>query len=146
MKVHLSVSRVLTHAPETVWQRIRDFNGLPDWHPMIARSTLEDGKRSDQVGAVRSFYTHDGGHIREKLLALDDRHFTLAYSILESGMGVSDYVAEIRLQRISYDNSTLACWSAHFDCADDKAEELRQFIGQTVFLGGLEHLQGLLSH
>ena len=144
MKVHLSISRVLSHAPDVVWRKIRDFNGLPSWHPMIARSMIEDGKSGDQVGAVRSFYTHDGGYIREQLLALDDRHFLTAYSILESGMGVSDYVAEIRLHPITLENTTLATWSAQFDCADDKAEELRQFIGQTVFEGGLTHLQTLL--
>lgn len=145
MKIHLSISRVLPHAPETVWQKIRDFNGLPSWHPMIARSAMEDGKSGDQVGAVRNFFTHDGGNIREQLLGLNDRDRVITYSILESGMGVSDYVAEIALQRISHDNSTLAKWTAEFNCADDQAAELEQFIGQTVFQGGLVHLDKLLS-
>lgn len=145
MKIHLSISRVLPHAPETVWQKIRDFNGLPSWHPMIARSAMEDGKSGDQVGAVRNFFTHDGGNIREQLLGLNDRDRVIAYSILESGMGVSDYVAEITLQRITHDNSTLAKWTAEFNCADDQAAELEQYIGQTVFQGGLAHLDKLLS-
>lgn len=145
MKIHLSISRVLPHAPETVWQKIRDFNGLPSWHPMIARSAMEDGKSGDQVGAVRNFFTHDGGNIREQLLGLNDRDRVISYSILESGMGVSDYVAEIALQRISHDNSTLAKWTAEFNCADDQAAELEQFIGQTVFQEGLAHLDKLLS-
>lgn len=145
MKVHLSISRVLPHAPERIWQTIRDFNGLPSWHPMIARSAIEDGKSGDQVGAVRNFDTHEGGNIREQLLALNDRDFVIIYSILESGMGVSDYVAEIALQRISHDNSTLVKWTAQFDCADDQAAELEQFVGQTVFQGGLAHLAKILS-
>ena len=145
MKVHLSISRVLSHSPERIWQTIRDFNGLPSWHPMIARSAMEDGKSGDQVGAVRNFFTHDGGNIREQLLGLSDRDFVITYSILESGMGVSDYVAEISLQRISHDNGTLAKWTAEFDCAEDQAAELEQFIGQTVFQGGLAHLEKLLS-
>ena len=145
MKVHLSISRVLPHAPETVWQKIRDFNGLPSWHPMIARSHSEGGKSGDQVGAVRNFDTHEGGNIREQLLCLNDRDWVIVYSILESGMGVSHYVAEISLQRISHDNATLAKWTADFDCAEDQAAELEQFIGQTVFQGGLAHLEKGLS-
>lgn len=143
MKVHLMSSRVLTHPVEMVWQKIRDFNGLPSWHPMIANSAIEDGKTGDQVGAIRNFFTHDGGNIREQLLALDDQRHVIVYSILDSDMGVSQYVAEIHLQHVTSDNTTFASWSAQFDCDDDKAQELKQFIGETVFQGGLNALQTL---
>jgi hypothetical protein len=145
MKVHLTSSRVLPFSPEQVWHQIRDFNGLPSWHPMIAKSAIEGGKSGDQVGAVRNFFTHDGGNIREQLLALDDHQHAIVYSILESGMGVSDYIARIQLHRVTSDNSTFAVWSAEFDCAEEKAQELRQFIGESVFQEGLAHLESVLK-
>ena len=146
MKVHLTSSRVLAHSVETVWQKIRDFNDLPSWHPMIAKSAIEDGKRGDQVGAIRNFFTQDGGNIREQLLALDDQRHVIVYSILESDMGVSHYVAEIQLQQVTNNNTTFASWSAKFDCADDKAQELKQFIGETVFQEGLNALETALAY
>ena len=144
MNVHLVASRVLPFAPEVVWSKIRDFNGLPDWHQMIASSSIETGKSGDQVGAVRNFFTHDGGNIREQLLALDDHRFVIAYNILQSDMGVSNYIAEVSLQRVTSDNSTFAVWTAKFDCASEKEQELKQFIGDAVFQGGLANLHDVL--
>ena len=62
-------SIVLKTPVQTVWSLIRDFNGLPSWAPAIAKSKIEDGLDADVVGCVRSFYTKEGGHIRERLLA-----------------------------------------------------------------------------
>ncbi len=36
-------SSVINAPIEKVWARIRDFNGLPNWHPAIARSEIEGG-------------------------------------------------------------------------------------------------------
>ena len=63
-------SIVLKAPVQTVWSLVRDFNGLPNWAPAVAKSKIENGLDADVVGCVRSFHTHDGGHIRERLLAL----------------------------------------------------------------------------
>ena len=42
--------------------------------------------------------------------------------------------------------TTFASWSAEFDCADDKAQELKQFIGETVFQEGLNALETALAY
>ena len=61
------------HAPiEEVWARIRDFNGLADWHPAVAKSEIEGGGPSDRVGCVRVLTLQDGGVIRERLLEMSD--------------------------------------------------------------------------
>ena len=39
------VSSVINGRSDRVWQRIRDFNGLPSWHPGIAESRIENGER-----------------------------------------------------------------------------------------------------
>ncbi|HVL73621.1 MAG TPA: SRPBCC family protein, partial [Beijerinckiaceae bacterium] len=40
-------SAIVDAPVETVWALVRDFNGLPTWHPAIARSEIEDGLDSD---------------------------------------------------------------------------------------------------
>ena len=41
----LYVSSVIDAPIENVWARIRDFNGLPSWHPRMVESEIEDGNR-----------------------------------------------------------------------------------------------------
>ena len=67
----VSTSSVVPADAETVWRVVRDFDGLPTWHPAISASELEDGARTDQVGAVRHLTLGDGGAVRERLVALD---------------------------------------------------------------------------
>ncbi len=36
-------SSVIDAPADQVWQAVRDFNGLPDWHPAISESRIEGG-------------------------------------------------------------------------------------------------------
>jgi len=134
-------SSVIAAPADRVWARIRDFNGLPGWHPLIAESRIESGAPADQVGCVRAFRLKDGGYIREKLLALSDYDFSCSYSILESPMGVENYVATLKLTPITDGNRTFAEWSASFDCAEEAENDLVANIGGNVFQGGFDALK-----
>ncbi|HKA82021.1 MAG TPA: SRPBCC family protein, partial [Xanthobacteraceae bacterium] len=94
-------SSVLPAPAAKVWARIRDFNGLPNWHPAIAESRIENGEPSDRVGCIRDFRLRNGDRIRECLLGLSDYDMFCTYSILESPMGVESYVATLRLTPIT---------------------------------------------
>jgi uncharacterized protein YndB with AHSA1/START domain len=61
-------SSIIASPAAAVWSVIRDFDALPEWHPSIATSAIEDALTSDQVGAVRTFTLVDGALIRERLL------------------------------------------------------------------------------
>ena len=39
--VQVYASSVIDASADSVWSRIRDFNGLPQWHPAIADSRIE---------------------------------------------------------------------------------------------------------
>ena len=91
------VSTVVNVRNDRVWARLRDFNGLPNWHPAIAESRIEGGEPADKIGCVRDFTLRNGDRIREKLLGLSDYDMYCTYSILESPMGVENYVATLRL-------------------------------------------------
>jgi uncharacterized protein YndB with AHSA1/START domain len=139
--IRIYISSVIDASADTVWSRIRDFNALPQWHPAIADSRIENNQPSDRVGCIRHFHTRDGGMIREKLLALSDYDFTCTYEILESPMGVSDYVATLKLTPITDGGRSFAEWSAEFECAPEHETELTQSIGQGVFQGGFDALK-----
>ena len=81
------VSSVINGRSDRVWARVRDFNGLPSWHPGIAESRIENGEPSDKVGCVRDFRLRNGDRIREKLLGLSDFDLFCTYSILEIADG-----------------------------------------------------------
>jgi hypothetical protein len=135
------VSSVLDTAADTLWSRIRDFNSLPNWHPAIADSRIENNQASDRVGCIRHFHTKSGDIIRERLLALSDYDFSMTYEILESPMGVHNYVATLKLTPITDGNRSFAEWSAEFDCAPERETELSHSIGQGIFQAGFDALK-----
>ena len=135
------VSSVIEAPADRVWAAIRDFNGLPDWHPLIATSRIERGAPADQVGCVRAFRLEDGGAIRERLLALSDYEYSCTYSILESPMDVRDYMATLKLTPVTDGGRTFAEWSATFDCSPEREEELVQSIAVGVFGAGFNALK-----
>lgn len=140
------VSSVI-HAPaDTVWQTVRDFNSLPEWHPGIRDSEIEGGRAGDSVGCVRSFHLEDGSHLREQLTALSDRERIMDYIILDSPLPVSNYAATLRVLPITDGNSSYVEWSAEFDVPADQAEETVKLVGDGVFQSGFDSLKEQLGH
>ena len=135
------VSTVVNARNDRVWSRLRDFNGLPNWHPAIAESRIEGGEPADKIGCVRDFTLRNGDRIREKLLGLSDFDMFCTYAILESPMGVENYVATLRLTPVTDGDKTFLEWSAEFDCAPERETELVNSIGNGVFQGGFDALK-----
>jgi hypothetical protein len=143
--VKVYTSSVIDAPADRVWATVRDFNALPQWHPAIRDSRIEGNHPSDKIGCIRNFNLRDGGNIRERLLALSDYDFTCTYAILESPMGVKDYIATLKLSPITDGNRTFAEWTAEFDCAVERASELAALVGQGVFQGGFDALKRSLG-
>jgi len=127
------VSSVIPAPAAEVWRIVRDFNGLPQWTPFVAESRIEQNAHPDQVGCIRNFVLRDGGRIRERLLALSDYDLSCTYSILESPMGVENYIATLSLTPVTDGNATFAEWQADFDCPPEREGALVQLIGVNVF-------------
>ena len=134
-------STVIDAPADAVWELTRDFNGLPKWHPGIVDSELEQGT---DVGCVRHFTLKGGAKMREKLLALSDADRTVAYSILETGMKLKNYVAVLHVAPVVATNQTFAEWSAVFDVTDPSAEEETAATVYGVFSSGLESLKSMV--
>ena len=139
------VSSIIPAPASSVWSVIRDFNALPKWTPFVAESRIEQNASSDKIGCIRNFRLKNGGRIREKLLALSDYEMSCTYSILESPMGVENYLATLRLIPVTEGDHTFAEWSAEFDAAPERENALVEDIGRNVFAAGLSALKTQFS-
>lgn len=135
------ISSVIGAPADRIWQTVRDFNALPDWVPAVRESRIEGGQPSDQVGCVRAFRLEDGGFLRERLLALSDYDYSVTYSILESPMGVENYIATLKLLPVTDGGRTFAEWTAEFDCDPAAEVELVANIGNNVFQAAFDALK-----
>lgn len=126
-------SAIIKAPVETVWSLIRDFNALPKWAPAIADSQIEGGLDADVVGCVRSFHTHDGAHIRERLLMLDDARRTFTYNFEKPAFPVKNYRATARLMPVTHNDTTFAEWEASFDEALGDEGKYEKIISKDVF-------------
>lgn len=134
-------SSVIDAPAARVWERVRDFNALPRWHPRIRESRIENGEPADKVGCVRDFNLQNGDRIRERLLGLSDYDMFCTYTILESPMPLTGYIATLRLTPVSDGNRTFIEWTAEFECEDSVADELMTGIGTNVFQAGFDALK-----
>lgn len=140
-------STIIAVPADQVWARVREFNGLPSWHPAATDSKIEDGHADGQVGCVRNFALTDGsGRIRETLLSVSNPDRTLAYDMLPGGpLPFVNYVATMKLSAITDRNETFAEWWAEFDVSDGQPGHWHTFVEQDVFLGGFRALEASFS-
>src|SRR5512143_1478725 len=95
-------SSIIEAPAEAVWSRIRDFNGLPSWHPVVADSTIEDGRPGDAVGSIRQITLADNGPtLREKLLSLSDHDRSVSYDFQAAPFPVRNDHATLRVTPVT---------------------------------------------
>ena len=139
------VTRRIQAPVDRVWETIRDFNALPQWHPFVASSRIEDDLSGATVGCVRNFELQDdGGTIRERLLALSDVDRLCTYSIVEGPIPVENYLATLRLIEVTEDGTTLGEWQAEFDVSPDDQEQTVALVAN-IFREGLGKLNEKLA-
>jgi hypothetical protein len=139
-------SAVLPVSADRVWEYLRDFGNIADWHPGIASGELEHGA-GDQVGAVRRL-TGPGGEIfRERLVALDDVERSYTYELFESPFPVRSYRSILRVTPVTDSGLAFAEWYAWYDADTDAGDEasLTKTFARGVFATGLTALQERFS-
>lgn len=137
----VTVSSVIEAPIEKVWARIRDFNGLPGWHPRMVESHIEDGKDPTKIGCVRNFKVVSGATIREKLLDFSDSDHRVSYSIIETPQPITNHTATLQLRRITDGDRTYAEWAATFESPGTEGEAVAKGMGENVFQGGFNALK-----
>lgn len=134
--------RIDAPAP-AVWKKIRDFNALQSWHPAVAKDVIEEGE-NNSAGAVRLLTLGDGGTIREKLLAWDDAGMSQTYNIIEGVLPVRDYVATLKVERLT-DTSSKVTWSGSFSAAAGTDDQKASDTISGIYEAGLDNLSRILA-
>jgi hypothetical protein len=134
-------SAVLEHPVETVWQLIRDFNNYPVYIEGVTESVIEDGKRGDEVGAVRRFRYGDSW-IRQRLSAHSDEQRSLTYTGIDPFSYPADvpfgapspvrYEGTMHLLPVVDSNHTFIEWSVALDTAPSQADPWRNLFLEMI--------------
>jgi hypothetical protein len=129
---------IIIDAPvEAVWPVIRDFNGLPNWVPGVAGSSIEGGRDADTVGCVRVLTLGSGATCSERLLSLDDSRYVLSYSVVQQLFPITDHRAVIELIPVTSGERTFVQWSATFEDLPGHAGETAPVMQMHIFEAGL---------
>ena len=128
----VSLNTHLNASVDQVWGIVGQFNGLPEWHPMIVKSTLDDG------GKRRTLSLPDGSKIVEDLRESDDGSHTMTYAIVDSPLPVTDYVSTIRVFPAQDGVGCTVEWSSSFDPTGDENAAVTAI--NQVFQAGLDNL------
>jgi NADPH:quinone reductase-like Zn-dependent oxidoreductase len=142
--IRVTRSAVIDAPIGRVWEVLRDFNSHSAWHPAVGESNVERGEPADQVGCVRNFFLKDGNHIREQLLALSDRDYVSTYCILDATLPMKNYVATLRLKRVTDGERTFWHWQSTFDVPKGREKEFAELVGKGVYEGGFDGLRSFL--
>lgn len=134
--IRLRESTIIDAPLETVWALLRDFNGHDRWHPAVVSSRIEQGRASDEVGAVRRFSLASGGELRERLLRLSERDHSFTYCIVEAPLPLIDYVATVRLAPVTDGNRTFWEWSSSFAAPPGREDELAALVAKDIYRAG----------
>ena len=134
----VSVSVDMKAPVESVWERLRDFNGLPGWLEFIRSSRLSNG------GRLRHVETIDGKIIVEALLEHSEPHTFYRYSIVEGPDPVTDYTATLSARQRSAGVTTVT-WSSRFEPLD--AQKAASLVGHydVLYRTGLDRLKTLVE-
>jgi hypothetical protein len=139
------ISGIIDAPVDKVWAYARDFNGHGEWHPLIAKSVVEDGHTSDKVGCVRNFDLTNGGNLREQLLSFSDLDRSFTYNILISPMPIQNYVATFHCLPVTEGNKTFVEWYANFDVSPEYEAQIKHQVGQDTFAAGIVALDAAIK-
>ncbi|MCW2913801.1 MAG: hypothetical protein JWN52_1869 [Actinomycetia bacterium] len=137
----LTESTLVDAPAEAVWTVLRDFNGLSVWSPSMPASVIEDGKAADQVGCVRRFEINGKVMARERLLGLDDESLTQTYTIVESALGLHDYLGTLHVIPVTDEDRSLVVWSGSFAADAAQVEKATAMLRDGIYRPGLTSLK-----
>lgn len=143
--VSVNRSTVIDAPIEQVWGVLRDFNGHDRWHPAVDRSHIDDGLKTDQIGAVRNFVLTGGERVREQLLSLSDKNHSFRYTIVDADVPLIDYVADVSLKPVTDGNRTFWSWRSRFKTPKGQETELAQLVAEGVYEAGFEAVRETLG-
>ena len=133
----VSMTTDLDVAADELWKLIGGFNALPDWHPAVEKSELQE------EGQVRELSLKGGGTIIEKLVKNDPHERVYSYTIEDSPLPVSNYKAEIRVKDNGEGKSSVE-WSSEFS-AEGAPENKAIDVITGIYQAGFDNLKKMFG-
>lgn len=133
--IELNKSVMLNADAAKVWSVVGRFDALPEWHPAIVASKIEevDGKQR------RVLTVTGGGTLVEQLEAIDQEARSYSYSIVEGVLPVEDYHSTISVTATD-DDTCLVEWEGRF-VAKGTTEAHAAKIIDNIYSTGLDALK-----
>lgn len=141
------VEQVTIDAPvATVWARVKNFDALKDWHPIVAESPADKGNAE---GSVRLLKLKDGGQLTETLEAYDEAKMRYSYRAKDGGaLPVTNYTSTLSVR--GEGNQSVVEWRGAFyrghpnnDPPPDQNDEAAVRAVTGVYQAGLAQLKKL---
>lgn len=136
--------------PAKVWNFVKRFDGLKDWHPAFAVSDIVSG-RDGQIGAVRALTIKDGPTFTEELLALNEGAMAFTYSVIESPLPIDRYLSSMSVKSDGSGGS-IVTWVGQFSRKNPRnnppeAESDAAAVGLITgaYQAGLQNLKKLME-
>ncbi len=115
---HVQATTLIPVDPDSLWRRAGSFQGVGDWHPMLAAVEGE----GEEPGALRRAMGQDGREQVERLREINPRERFYRYEIVSTPMPVKDYVSELRVVD-NHDGTSTVVWESDFRV--DSKDELK---------------------
>ena len=106
--------------PSAVWEVIKEFGSIGDWHSGLAKVAAEGGNKE---GATRTLTLKSGGDIVESLDAYNEKEMSIEYRLLKENVDafpVSFYSDQISVRPA--DGGSEVEWTSRFYRADTTNE------------------------
>ncbi len=123
--------------PDQLWKLIGQFNALPDWHPAVQSSKLEDN------GRLRRLSLLGGGEIIERLEVIDEKDRLYRYRIVSGPLPVANYTATLRV-RDDGKGGSLVDWSSEFEPAGTNENDAVKAV-QGIYQAGFDSLKKMFG-
>lgn len=139
-------SGVVEASADEAWNVIRQFDGLPLWHPLVKKAVIEDAISPQEIGAIRRQDLSDGSQVAEKLVAIDEKNRSYTYEFVDAGnIPVEKYHATIKVIPITDLGHCLVEWYGDFDSRPEEREALVELFTSIVYQAGIYSLKDYLG-
>ena len=110
---------IIKAAPEKVWQAIKQFDAIRQWHPDIAKLVLDNrvDKETGNTLPHRAITLTSGLTLLEKLREANDEEMKLDYKLVdgaESTIAVSNYRSVMQVKAGPGVGESTVVWTARF--------------------------------
>jgi mxaD protein len=133
-------------SPKTVWDVVKNFDGLSKWHPAFKGDVIKSGKNNTK-GAMRTLTLGSGESFDEELLKFDDQKMFFRYRIVgDSPFPITHYVATMSVKKAK-GGMTKVIWQGKFlnKPGNEKTDEEVVEMINGAYRTGLDNVKQLIE-